>query len=338
MYYSHREYVKDPFLATKDVARLLRDGSLRLFLGSGVSNGFGLPNWALLVARLLDRGEDEEFVNELSAKSDKELGKLVDPVDDGSAAYVEKFHQSLYSKVAEDLAGRFSRSPLLLAVAALLTGSCRGRISSVVTYNYDDLLKQYLEMLGYSVCIRTVPSDFSTWADVEINHVHGYLPQSKEGASKAEELVLSEKSYRKRRAFIDEKWPAYVAHCLYSKAGLFLGLSGDDSATLDLLQRAKGKIQRPAEDYHGYWLMTPDAYRRNADAIIQVGMCPIRLEKELFPNFVFSVCQQASHGVVEYAAPAGRDLAANPKPDSTGKGARKKWASLLHRFWKRATR
>ena len=33
-----------------------------------------------------------------------------------------------------------------------------------------------------------------------------------------------------RRALIDEGWANCIVHALYSKIGLFLGLSGDDSA------------------------------------------------------------------------------------------------------------
>lgn len=148
-------------------------------------------------------------------------------------------------------------------------------------------------MLGYQVCVRKNPSDFSTWADVEINHVHGYLPQSSDQGSKASELVLSAKSYGARRSFIDEGWSPYVVHSLHSKIGLFLGLSGDDTAIIDVLRRAHKNIKHVNYDYTGYWLMTPDAYGRNSQAIIDVGMCPIKLSEKEFPKFVFAVCQKA---------------------------------------------
>jgi hypothetical protein len=295
MIYSYSDYVKDPFRAVGDIATLLYSSSLMLFLGSGVSSGFGLPQWALMAARLLGRDKDTSFVDELSLKDDKQIAKLIDPIDDESEKYVTKVYDALYCEIAANLSDQLSRSPLLLAVAGLLTGSCRGRISSVMTYNYDDLLKQYLGMLGYTVCIRTDPTQFSTWADVEINHIHGYLPQSRKGESKGVDLVLSEKSYRRRRAFIDEGWSSYVEHGLYSKSGLFLGLSGDDSAILDVMKRAQEKIKR-TEDYTGYWLMTPTAFERNAGAILDVGMCPIKLTKDDFPRFVFAVCQEAASG------------------------------------------
>ena len=296
MPYSCKDFEVTPFLSTATIGKALRSGCLNLFLGAGVSKGFGLPEWDLLIARILKRATDQLFLEELRTKSDKDLAKLIDVIDrdDRKADYLLAVHSALYETVAITLAEQLSRSPLLLAVTALLTGSCRGRIGRIFTYNYDDLLEQYLTMLGYGICRRTDPFDFSTKADVEINHVHGFLPQAWKPGEICSDLILSEKSYRTRRAGIDEGWSACVEQSLYAKQALFIGLSGDDSAMLDVLERAKQKTKRIHDsDYHGYWLMTPDAYQRNATAIQNVSMCPIPMDKDLLPKFVFEVCQKA---------------------------------------------
>jgi len=291
MIHSATDYEADPFLAVPAVGALLRDGCVNLFLGAGVSAGFGLPRWTVLVARILGKGDDAAFIAELGTKSDKQLGMLVDAVDNGKVEYAERVHSALYRDV-DNLLEQLQRSPLLLAVVALLTGTSRGRIHHVFTYNYDNLLEQYLQMLGYSVCVRTGPTDFSSKSDVEVNHVHGFLPQSWKSSDKLPEIILSERSYRDRRSGIDSGWSSQVEHSLYSKAALLIGLSGDDGAPLDIFNRAKKQIIRSA-DYNGYWLLSPDAFARNAGAVIDVGLCPIRLEKERFPSFVFAVCQNA---------------------------------------------
>jgi hypothetical protein len=294
MPYSYPDYKRNPFFATEEIGKLLSNGCLNLFLGSGISQGFGLPEWARLIARVIGRGDDDAYVAKIRSQSLLEQLKLIDPVDTADEDYHEKVYKALYKDVKDSLLDQLPRSPLLLAVAALLTGSCRGRIQTVFTYNYDDLLEQYLKMLGYKVCTRTTPTDYSTWADVEINHVHGYLPQSWKKGGRMTELVLSEKSYRNRRAGIDEGWSACVENSFYSRPGLFLGISGDDATMLDIFARAKKKIQRN-EDYHGYWIMTPDAFARNEQTIVadNIRMCPIALDKDKFPEFVFRVCQEA---------------------------------------------
>ena len=300
--FSHRDYTSNPFLATPAIGQFLRTGCLNLFLGAGVSKGFGLPEWTLLVARILGKGGDAAYVGGLSKLSDKELAKLVDPMDtdEGRSDLLKLVHKALYEGVEERLLDQLAKSPLLLAVAALLTGTCRGRVERVFTYNFDNLLEQYLEMLGLAICMRTDPFQLSTKADVEINHVHGFLPQLWDGNEISTQLVLSERSYRNRRSEIDEGWSACVEHSLYSRAALFIGLSGNDSAILDVLQRAKKRITR-STDYHGFWLLAPEAYERNHAAILDVGMCPIRIMNEELPKFVFEVCQAAS--ATTYAAP-----------------------------------
>lgn len=291
--YSQSDYEAGPHLAIPTLSRLLDAGALRLFLGAGVSAGFGLPGWRDLVARILRRDGDPDALAALGRLPAASLGRELDPVDDEGIAFARTVHEALYRDISDGLLGQLQRSPLLLAVAALMTGYRRGRIESIVTYNYDDLLEQYLQMLGYSVFRRTRPDQLSERSDVEINYVHGCLPQGFDGKGSVPEIILSEKAYRQRRAAIDEGWSAIVEHGLYSKIGLFIGLSADDSAILDIVQRAKRKISRN-HDYNSYWLLTPGAFARNKSAVIGVGGCPIPMEKERLPQFVLDVCRAAA--------------------------------------------
>jgi hypothetical protein len=290
--YSYEDYRKDPFLAVDGIGSLLRDGVLRLFLGAGVSAGFGLPQWKVLIARVLSRDTDKGFMKSLHSRTPTELTKLVDAIDDGSERYVRGVHEALYRDASPSLFDQLLKSPLLLSVAALVTGAHSGRVDSVITYNYDDLLEQYLRMLGLAVCPRAEPTDLSRRADVEINYVHGRLPQVWDDSAPQPPIVLSDRSYREKRAGIDEGWSAAVQIGLYSKIGLFLALSGDDSSILDLLQRVQTEVRHPP--YNGYWLLTSDAFQRNKKPILDVGMCPISIKKERVPQFIFSVCKAAA--------------------------------------------
>jgi hypothetical protein len=146
-------------------------------------------------------------------------------------------------------------------------------------------------MLGLKFCRRSHQTELSTRADVEINYVHGRLPQKWEWPVPVP--IFSEKRYRQRRAEIDAGWSAFVERGLYSKIGLFIGLSGDDSAILDILKRAQLNIARKG-NRNGFWILTPDAFKRNKDKIIDVGMCPLPVEKEQIADFVFAICQAAA--------------------------------------------
>lgn len=291
--YSYKDYLSDPFRATIELGRLLANSSLRLFLGAGVSSGFGLPEWREFIARVLGKDGDAAFMAELNSTPMVDLRRHLDPVDDGTSKYFNAVHEALYRGVSPNLLEQLQRSPLLLAIAAMMTGAHRGRVDSVVTYNYDDLLEQYLTMLGLAVCRRMRPNDLSTRADVELNYVHGRLPQQWKPSAGDPEIILSEKSYRQRRAEIDEGWPAWVAHGLSSKIALFIALSGDDSSILDVLKRAQKRVNR-GTDFTGYWILTPDAFDRNKNDILDVGVCPIQLPKERVPDFIFAICQHAA--------------------------------------------
>lgn len=288
-------FVERPFLAADEIGDLLCRGSLSLFLGAGVSSGFGLPEWALLVARLLCAHPDSEFVNTLRAESDRQVSRRVDPLDTKDHAFALKVHSALYRDSNESITSHLMHSPLLLAVAALMCGSARGRIARVFTYNYDDILECYLRRLGLAVSTRYRPTETARHADVEVNHVHGFLPRPDSSVPHDQRIILSESSYREMRAWIDAGWSHTILAELQSHVGLFVGLSGDDSSIIDVLERAR--VNR-SESYSGYWLMTPRAFDDNQKTILDVGMCPIRLEVDQFPEFLFAVCERAGAGIL----------------------------------------
>jgi len=292
--YSCRDYARTPELAIPKLGQLLKSGSFCLFLGAGASSGFGLPGWKELIARILDKADDPEFLNELSQRSVRDLDLLLDDIDDGGMPFYQCVQKALYRDALPNLSDQLSRSPLLLAIAALMTGAHRGRINSVITFNYDDLLEQYIRMLGLTVCRRVRPDQLSTRADAELNYVHGNLPQNFDSRQfDSTSLVLSRKSYIRRGAKVDTGWSARIENVLCSKLGLFVGLSGDDDSMLVTLTRARDQISRD-EDHIGYWILTPDAFAKNSKRVAETGVCPIPLKIPDIPTFLFKMCQAAA--------------------------------------------
>jgi predicted Zn-dependent protease with MMP-like domain len=292
--HSRSDIEDNPFLAANDLGQLLWDGSLRLFLGSGVSRAFGLPDWRELILRVLGKDRDRRFRERTKSKSIQELQSLIDSIDTDDDKFRDRVRDALYRDVNEtSLVPQLQRSPLLLAVGALMTGVTRGRVTSVVTYNYDDLLEQYMLMLGLTVCVRTMPSDLSRRADIVLNYVHGRVPQRESVVTSPSRILLSEDSYSDRRSEIDEGWSDYIQHGLHSKIALFLGLSGDDGTIKDVMRRSQRRISRGSEYYRGYWILTPNSYKKNKESIAKVGMCPIKLKINEIPQFIFTICQKA---------------------------------------------
>lgn len=290
MIHSVEDYEREPFLACSDIQNYLTSSQLILFLGAGASAGFGLPRWYDLVRKVTGSTETDE---ELAKKSDQELSRMIDEVDDGSREYFRKIHSALYEGLPDDFLKILTQSPLLLSIAALLIGSSRGRINTVFTSNYDDILEQYLRILGCSLNVRLDTSQLSDGSKLEINHIHGFLPRDwpESGCDdELPEIILSESSYRDRRTEIDNGWSSYVTNSLKTKVALIVGMSGDDSAVLDVFMRAKKDITR-RDLYLGYWLLTPGSYEKNQKQIQNVGMCPLKIEKDQIPNFIFKICQ-----------------------------------------------
>lgn len=296
------DFAANPRLAVGPIATCLQDGVLTLLLGAGVSTGFGLPNWFELVMRLagIQHGSPAylEYLAryEGNALPDQELQELVDRVDDGSTTYLDKVRQALYAQMQPDLARQLSTSPLLLAVAALTTGTTRGRVDVVTTYNFDDVLEHYVQMLGHSVRIRTNESDLVGRADVTINHPHGFVPRDISRSHSTTQPILSAKAYREKRAQIDAGWSDYIAHVLTQKVALFVGLSGRDSSILDLLHRISKRWKADGRRPGGYWILTPSDYDKYGPQIAEENVIPLRFEIDEIPMFIFDVCRRAVEG------------------------------------------
>jgi hypothetical protein len=129
---SDKESFRDPrdFLASQ-----LTAGRLALVLGAGMSSGFGLPQWSRL-AEILgerlnvvrpDKVSDESFAEMLWRATGKD--------DDVFAEHVKTALYSEYGGAEDDLAN----APLLASIGALAQSAKRGKVSNIVSFNFDDL-------------------------------------------------------------------------------------------------------------------------------------------------------------------------------------------------------
>ncbi|HKY35311.1 MAG TPA: SIR2 family protein [Polyangiaceae bacterium] len=156
------------------LARQLNQHRLGLVLGAGASMGFGLPKWDKLVARAFELSgatRDPRQSNEDAADS------LLTHLGRDEAKLVAVVRQALYENYDATFE-RLTKVPLLAAVGALTMASSRGSVAAVVSFNYDDLLEEYLSFFGFAIQpVHAVPA-WNSSADVTVYHPHGFLPHN----------------------------------------------------------------------------------------------------------------------------------------------------------------
>lgn len=291
MTYGLEDIKDEPWRAVEDISRHLAMGQLTLFLGSGVSCSLGLPAWLPLLARILG---DENDTSKVASATPEQLSRLVNQVEKKKGAdFCQWVHECLYRSVDEEaLTQAMLMSPLLQSLVALITGGLRGRVETVVTYNYDNILERRLEILGFKPFVRRRPWDLVSRSDVVVNHVHGYLPTEWKSNLTEQDLVLSGRSYQKRRLSDSPGWGAQVEQLLMQRVALCVGMSGADQSMIDAMKAADGHAKRH-EPFVAFWLLTPHSYEENHELVSESGACPVRLDAEEIPVFLRETCEGA---------------------------------------------
>ena len=215
---------------------------LVLFLGAGVSTGYGIPGWRDLVLDLLLASGDRRFDRFPPHFRPALASWLADRFDFSPTllARVVKY------QIAKTAGGRDKRTRFLEAVRerlyanlkpALRPGSAlrsiadlihlserQGRrIQAVVTFNFDGLLETQLTRRTVKVEVvcgrRRHPRKFP------VVHVHGYVPKT--GAA-TKRLVFTEDDYN-RLTLTSFDWSVTeIVHYLRNSTVLFIGLSMTD--------------------------------------------------------------------------------------------------------------
>lgn len=231
----------------KYLANKLKDNSLSLVLGAGVSNAFGLPGWAELITRIEDRipfkcssGDVYEKGNELRNYFEK---------NGGYSSYLDAVQAALYYKVEDDFEVLNDRK-ILDAIAALCIPSRRGSVKDIITFNFDTILEIYLRYYGI---VSYSPASGNSWrtnSDVNIFHIHGLLPKDK-GMIRSESIVFDGKSYEERVDYSNWEWAPQISSLLRCTTSIYIGLSGSD----DNMER----FICDSEGHHAY-RKTPDLF------------------------------------------------------------------------------
>jgi hypothetical protein len=211
--------------AVADLGKALREGSLVLFLGSGASYAIGLPSWGVLLHKSLQEvGEDPDNYDLVSSgglaiAADEVRRKIGDKLQ-----YYQLIRKVLYEGVSD-----LKVSPLLYAIGALLSGTRRGKVSTVLTLNFDDVLEQYLMVHGFSSSVHSSYPCVLGAPDVNIFHPHGYLPRDERENISNANIVLDSLSFDKMMSPQDPTaWRQFIADTIKTKVILSVGLGWKD--------------------------------------------------------------------------------------------------------------
>jgi hypothetical protein len=290
---------KDRALAISFLSSHLRNGTLALAIGAGVSKQLNLPCWFELVNRcsesvgllpdLTDMSSNDELCQRMEVVEKKTSGGKC---RSGAAQdYRNTVRNSLYKTVDYS---KVLHSDLLIAIGALTMGSQRGNVTEIINFNFDDVLEWYLRLHGYQINpIRKLPA-LRTSADVTIYHPHGFLPYHEEAFKQSDFLIFSQYSYDEKMGNNIEPWNELTKGFLQSKLVMFIGLSGSDKTFGPIFSAVNKELKssRPI----GVWLCGPDMNKEVMDKLQDRNMICLPFEQfSQIPDYILEICQDAAN-------------------------------------------
>ena len=259
-YYLNRGQKKDwkekRDVIIKEAKEVVGKGNCVLFLGAGVGMSAKMPSWNQLLKDLMGevkklKGETLDAFKELSSHVLDECGNsyLVMCRYLQTAIKLHNDKLKFSDLIQKHLYGKKEPSKLLNDIANIVQ---LRKTEEVLTYNFDDLLEQYLIKLGLQE-----GKDFITISkDAEINgnemlpiyHVHGVIPEK----GPSDIVVFSEEEYHKRYSNPFHWSNIEQLHALSRKHCFFIGLSMTDPNLRRLLDAARQINQTDKECHYAF--------------------------------------------------------------------------------------
>jgi hypothetical protein len=274
------------------LASLLKYGKISIVLGSGISVDFGLPDWDTFVKQLYDtkkeplptKGRPERLVENFRRKHGKD-----------HLQFMEYVQEALYLNSRIDF-NALKELSTVSAIGTLVMASKRGSISNVITFNFDNILELYLSYHGYIVNSRYQELHWNSNADVNIYHVHGFVPNppSKDFSDK---ITLDQHSYSSVIGDESNPWRQHILSIMRSNFCIFIGLSGDDMNLDSLLDRAH-KTHVALSEKKLFWglnfIKNPDQDTIDFWEERGIFVKSITDYNSDLPNLLYKICQMAA--------------------------------------------
>ena len=210
-----------------------RENKCSFFLGAGVSMDAGGPSWETLLRKIMRRfkkfGKQKDFdrIYEWCGMSPIILGRYAasnNKVLQDVSEYLRRY--VLYRGVNED------NSELIKAICEAVEGPgnderivASGKVDSIITYNYDDLVESALEHRDISVA-RIYQKSRNYRNEFPVYHVHGLIPREINGIIPTP--ILGEKEYHQMYKESYHWSNVEQLHALDRNTCFFIGLSMTD--------------------------------------------------------------------------------------------------------------
>lgn len=281
--------------AIKYGAEHLRGGTLCLAIGAGASAPLGFPTWEGLLRRCM---ADQSLPLSSTLGLDLSASVLGDHCRRNRIDLRDVVHAALYQGGALSPQALTS-SPRLAALGALLMGSRRGSVQTVITFNYDSLLEEYLRLYGYdSRAVSALPSLHGA-EDVTVFHPHGYLPSDPSLGARSETIVLTRESFNQILGDPASSWVALLRHLIRTKILLLIGISVDSVAEGPLGTLLQ--FEAPALRHRGpsaIWLTVDSFDAAYVPVLRNQNVAAVRLpDFESIDDFLLRTCQVAASGM-----------------------------------------
>ena len=202
-----------------------QQGNVVLFLGAGVSKSANMPDWYGLLKNMCASGgwkrEDIDTLMQEYNGSDIVLGRFIRlllNLKSTDSEYIRRIRDNLYSGNTLK-----KESKLVDALCELIK---TGKVESIITYNYDDIMEYSLSERGkecYPVYGNNTPKNI-----FPIYHIHGYIPRSNAESTNLPTPILSEETYHDIYADSYDWSNIEQLHAMNRSTCFFIGLSMRD--------------------------------------------------------------------------------------------------------------
>jgi hypothetical protein len=287
------ERLAHPKAAVEYLGRRLFDGTLALLLGAGVSKPLGLPSWR----ELLDKGF-ASLGEPAFDGDDLELGstRLANACKTHGRDVKELVTSCLYPADGGLTPASLMGSTRLGALGAMLMGSRRGSVSTVLTFNFDSVLEEYLLLHGYVVRVVTDLPALTGSEDVTIFHVYGYLP-SKTSSGKASALItFTKESVLKMMGDPNHPFRELLRQTVRSKVLLLLGISGGTATGNALGPILAYEAQHLGSDRpSAFWVGADPVSADLSSVLLDAKVVTVKLPSyDTIDDFLLSICREAA--------------------------------------------